>query len=682
VVDGAEDGDLPDLLDDAVEATDEAGAGCGNGSCEPMEDQVSCPADCGAVEISAGPRHTCVRLADGTLRCWGANDRGQLGDGTTTGRNVPAAVAGVSRAVDVSAGGVLHGLSCGPSPCFPGHSPHSCAALADGTVRCWGTNGQRQLGDGTTTDASLPVSVSGLTGATAVASGAGHSCAFRADGTIACWGANDFGQLGDGTTSDHALPVPAVGLTGATSVSTGPSHSCAVTSDGTVACWGGNETGQLGDGTTTNRSTPGVVPGLARAVAVSAGGGWHGTEAEDDRYFQSHTCAVTPDGGVWCWGSNNHGQLGDGTTTDRLNPVRVVGVTGVVAVAAGGFHTCALTADGDAWCWGRRDEGQLGEGALLASDVPVAVAGLTDVVEVAASDQTLARRSDGTVWRWGGGAGNVPRVVPGLSDVLALSGACALLVDGTVQCLDDDGLPEVVAGVAGAVSVTDTSWGMGHMLYVPTHVQCAALRDGTAVCWNGAGEVSPLAGAVGLADISGLCGLDSSGSVWCSGTGLGDGVTDVVGLSSSPIGHSCAVRRDGTVLCWGRHCGALGDGTETEMESGAGPLVPTGLPPSTEVSAGGNHCNSLMACRMCDCSCGSACALQAEGTVWCWGRRALLPAPVPGIDGATSISDGERHRCAVLRDRTVVCWGDNSDGQLGDGGPFPTTGLPIQVASW
>jgi MYXO-CTERM domain-containing protein len=176
------------------------------------------------------------------------------------------------------------------------------------------------------------------------------------------WSPNYYGQLGDGTTTDRTTPVDVTGLTsGVSSVAAGYLHTCSLTTGGGVKCWGNNGNGQLGDGTTTNRTTPVDVAGLTSGVSsVSAG------------YF--HTCAVTTGGGVKCWGDNGFGQLGDGTTTDRTTPVDVAGLTsGVSAVSAGSSHTCVLTAGGGVKCWGSNDKGQLGDGSRLW--VPVTVVG-------------------------------------------------------------------------------------------------------------------------------------------------------------------------------------------------------------------------------------------------------------------------------------------------------------------
>ena len=229
---------------------------------------------------------------------------------------------------------------------------HNCVIIS-GAVKCWGYNGEGELGNGRTTTSWTPVSASGLSsGVTALASGAFHSCAVTSTGTVKCWGDNYFGGLGDGTTDSSSVPVPVTGLTGAAGIATSNAQSCAVLISGGAKCWGYNSQGQLGDGTTTNRLIPTAVSGLSSgvtAIATSVGG--------------NHSCAVLSSGTVQCWGNNYSGQLGDGSTTQSLTPVSVSGLSSsAITVATGQDHTCALLAVGSVQCWGNNSYGQLGDG--------------------------------------------------------------------------------------------------------------------------------------------------------------------------------------------------------------------------------------------------------------------------------------------------------------------------------
>jgi len=271
--------------------------------------------------IAAGNMHTCALTTAGGVKCWGYNEDGQLGDSTIDDRYEPTDVKGLASSVAAIALGEVH----------------TCALTTAGGVKCWGWNVNGQLGDGTNGNRRLePTDAKGLgSDVAAIAVGRTHTCALTTAGGVKCWGWNDYGQLGDGTTDNQLEPTDVNGLaSGVAAISAGYGHTCALTTAGGVKCWGYNRFGQLGDGTTDNRLEPTDVKGLASGVAaISAGYG--------------HTCALTTAGGVKCWGHNRFGQLGDGTTDNRLEPTDVKGLaSGVVAIAAGGNHTGALTTAG------------------------------------------------------------------------------------------------------------------------------------------------------------------------------------------------------------------------------------------------------------------------------------------------------------------------------------------------
>lgn len=314
----------------------------------------------------------------GTPYTWGGNGYGQLGDGTTVGRLLPGPVTGRS---DVTQ---LHG-----------GREHVIALTSAGTVYTWGSNRQGQLGVGDLVSRSRPTRVSALTGIKAVETGHNHSVALRSDGTVWTWGLNADGQLGDGTRTNRKAPVRVAGLSNATKIAAGRNMTYAVKADGTVVAWGRNAEGQIGDGTTaTHRLVPTRVGSLTNVVDVAGG--------------RDHGLALRSDGSVWAWGANDYGQVGNGSTVDRRLPVQVRTGTESLraqAVIAGAHHSYALRSDGRVMSWGRNYRGNLGDGTTSQRLRPVFVAGVSNVASIGSGrDHGLAVLADGSVRAWGANA--------------------------------------------------------------------------------------------------------------------------------------------------------------------------------------------------------------------------------------------------------------------------------------
>ncbi|MEX2158572.1 MAG: flexitail domain-containing putative surface protein [Dehalococcoidia bacterium] len=361
--------------------------------------------------VAAGEHHTCAVMTAGGVKCWGYNYFGQLGNGTFTNSSTPVNVSGLSSGVAAVAAGDNHscaittagglkcwgknslgqlgsgivadtivtpvdvfGLTSGVAAVTAGNY-HTCAITTAGGLKCWGRNSLGELGNGTTTNSSTPVDVSGLTsGVAAVSAGEHHTCAVTTAGGLKCWGSNLYGALGNGTATDSTTPVNVSGLTsGVASVAAGEHHTCARMTAGGLKCWGNNSLGQVGNGTTSTSgcqciATPVDVSGLTSGVAAIAAGDFH-------------TCALRTTGGLRCWGHNGFGGLGNGTTADSNAPVDVSGLSsGVGAVSGGGYHSCAITTAGVLKCWGYNVSGALGDGTTTSSSIPIDVTGLKPAV--------------------------------------------------------------------------------------------------------------------------------------------------------------------------------------------------------------------------------------------------------------------------------------------------------------
>ena len=273
-----------------------------------------------------------------------------------------------------------------------GHG-HGCGVTTGGTLHCWGRNGYGELGDGSTTNRAEPVAVAGDVSFASVAAGTNHTCALTDDGEAYCWGLNSSAQLGVAAGGPSGTPVRVAGDTRFESIAAGVDHTCALASNGRATCWGSNDFGELGDSTRAlGAAQPDEVRDGPRFEMLSAG--------------SNRTCGVTGGGDAYCWGNNNYGALGDGTEERRGGPAEVAGGHDFSAISAGGVHTCALTDDGEAYCWGLNTFGQLGDGTTDSSLEPVAVVGGHVFASISAGSYgTCAATAAGEVYCWGRVAG-------------------------------------------------------------------------------------------------------------------------------------------------------------------------------------------------------------------------------------------------------------------------------------
>ncbi len=622
-----------------------------------------------AIQVAAGSEHTCAITSGGGVKCWGYGLSGSLGDGRSENRFVPKDVVGLTRNVlAIDAGGfeTCVVLTDGSVKCW-GNNPsrvpdvvdglreiraisvggfHQCALTTHGSVQCWGSNASGQLGDGTTEDRQTPTSVVNLIDVQKVAAGGNHTCALLQDGSVACWGDNSQGQLGNNSDLAYSpTPVPVQNLSrGVTDIAAGFAHTCAVLETGRVKCWGENGFGQLGNGSTQSSSVPADVIGLENARAISANAG-------------EHTCVVTTEGDIQCWGYNRFYQLGDGTSENRLTPVKVIGLpANMQAVTAGRTHSCAVTEQGEVMCWGSNVFGQGGKNLGWA---PVPVFGLDAGVEKIDIDfdHACAVVSGGAKCWGNNGFGqlgdgtkthrpvptNVSGLTSGVVDIgVGLRFSCALTVAGAVKCWGENAgvhsaVPVVIPGLEQDIRALSVGGGHACVLTTDHGVKCwgdnrfGQLGDGTTQSRNTPVDV-----------------IDLTGNVQAVTAGYS---------------HTCALMKDGGIKCWGLNGdGQLGDGTR---ESRTAPVDVLALPPAQMVTAGGDH----------------TCAITIAGALKCWGANHMgqlgngsqdassEPVDVAGLTrNVIAVDAGSAHTCAITTFGRTACWGENRNfGQLGNG---------------
>lgn len=696
----------------------------------------------GVRAISAGGFHTCALITGGTVKCWGQDGSGQLGDG------VPGDFAtGAQPVVGLPVGDPVTAISGGES--------HTCAVTQSKQLWCWGANGSGQLGDNADlTDltnhdndaSSVPVQVvdpvdfdDPLTDVLAVSAGGTHSCAIldRPNRPTYCWGGNAFGQLGHATpigdsdpsndpdttmtpSSKPLLvqvdtdPTPTgtslVPMTMATAVTTGMEHTCAVTGpSGTVRCWGHNGAGQLGfdiatfpDDKHPTDSTYAGEASVGTAKAVVAGG--------------FHTCA-TKAGETHCWGYNFLGQLG-GYDEQVETPTTVTAVRGAAEVAVANHAACVRVSDipgnqTTLQCWGSNANGRLGIGSTSPPSTtvrrPVLAGFPTTATDLRAGNGTFcAVPASGDRRCWGlngsGEVGDATTTDPTASVTSThLAGATAYDLGGTLNGTERGTVCKVSSGEARCFGYNgEGQLGDGTTTSSLTPVTVVYDSDPDEDDVN----LVPLTGVTAVA-VGGdhACAI-AGGVVWCWGannTGqLGDNTTDArVGavkvqnddddeddtpLSASAIAagnsHTCAVTGvEKKVHCWG----ATGSGRLGRPGAGQHANEPVDAPGGdlvlvTDIVAGDNHTCVVQAGQPAD---------PQNQTMLCWGAnnenqlgvavgpsagsaQVVLQTPdpddgdLPG-DWIKDVGASRDNTCAVLLDTTVSCWGDNSEGQVGDG---------------
>ena len=631
-------------------------------ACAPGFEGDGKACDARYLAVAAGQYHACAVRADRSMWCWGLNTSGQVGTGTTDAFFVrPAAAGGATDWASVTAGAAF-----------------TCGLNEVGKIYCWGTNGNGQLGDGTTAAKSAPTPVGGgFSDWVALDAGTAHVCGLRADGSLYCWGRNTSGQVGDDTLVDKRDPTEVAGGPWA-SVSAGVDFTCAIREeDHTLWCWGLGTSRQLGTGLTTSSQVPVQEKTLATDWAsVTAG--------------NTFACGVKMDGTRWCWGANAVGQGGDGTVATITEPKQVDDGADWTLAVAGEVAACGLRAGGALWCWGDGSQGQTGQ---PGNEAPL-----------------LAPAQVGADEDWTAIAGG-------------LRFACGLRAGGQLSCWGSASRGALGAGYTSdrpepAAVGNETTWAR---LAVQLDNGCGVREAGALWCWGrnafehlGDGtnvtRVAPVVIGAGKTwsrvalGRTHTCGIATEGGVnglWCWGRdangelGNGAGATNQAtpGLIAATAGdtsawadldagfnYTCAVREDGTLWCWGLNSrGQLGDGTKTARGT-ATKTLPADATDWTAVAAAGEF----------------TCGLRGAGALWCWGRNdsgqlglgfvsALADAPATpaqvGTATYSAVDVSANHACAVKTDGTLWCWGRNASGELGLGNTAGPVTSPAQVGN-
>ena len=653
-------------------------------------------------KMTVGDSHLCSILDDSSLKCWGDNTYGQLGDGTSIDRMLLTDVSLESSRTALS-------ISSGKD--------HTCAILDNGELQCWGRNNHGQLGDETNTESNFPVEVSLSEFPVQLSSGDWHSCAILDDASLKCWGRNNHGQLGDGTNVDRNSPVSVV-LPGEKflAVSAGSDHTCAITKAWALKCWGLNANGQLGVGSTISSNSPSTVTLGGSAVAVSAGG--------------SHTCVIMDgsvgSGGLKCWGLNDNGQLGDGLTNQQ-NDASLVStiVPDAVSIDLGRHHTCAIDSSQSLHCWGGGASGQIGDGGTserVLSPTEISLGQNLGASSVSSGGSYTCIVGTNDLPRCWGGYGFTTSLDLGTTptEFTAISrwsyigsserdwngnGELNIFEVGVASDADGDGFPagptdfddnnptvaaNCESGKYGRFTCRDATpgyytSGTGNTIMTPaspgnyvdysgatTQLPCPAGKfqqlSGQTSCDDAEpGYYVPAPGASAgtpcpAGKYNDQYGMTSDSA--CEWAEAGHSVPVLTQVTSG-ASHSCAILDDRSVSCWGLNDnGQLGDESRISSLGPQKASMPLGRD-AVEISSGSYH----------------TCALLDDGSIRCWGSNSFgqlgdgttieRTSPVPVDLGAgvsaIGVSSGESHTCAVLTDNRVKCWGLNANGQLGDG---------------
>ena len=752
----------------------------GSGSAGSIAVATSAGAVGSSVDVALGSAHSCVLLLDKTVQCFGANSEGQLGNGTPTSTTRSTAGAKVKeRTSNTTITNVTQIVS---------GANHVCALDTSSSVFCWGQrlwqqvagDGSNSVGTNTAVRSSVLRDVRSLT----ASAGGWHTCALTWTGDVYCWGRNDWYALGDGTTTTRSAPMLVAGLADVTHVSAGTAHTCVRQSSGSIRCWGSNGDAELGTGSTTTETGIVQVVGVSGAVDVYASG--------------NRTCARSLVG-LQCWGRNSSGQIGNGTTSTRVLSPATLSVPVNGAAVLGPEHSFHVSFLGGLSSWGVGSNYQLGNGTTSSSSSPISVVSAPDAeissssilvtvpdVPTSVIESSHAERSVALTW-----ATPVDNGGSAISDYIV-----QYSVDGSSWLTFSDGVSSVAsATVTGLARGTNYVFRVAATNSVGTSSYSAASGSSTTgvvpravrnlrttrwafgyraadlrVVWsapdNGGRTISDydvdyrvegdsswirVSDGVSATTNSTISGLGRSARYEIRVRAVnpeGAGSWSYLGTENVATGGSfaCMARSDGTIWCWGANgSGQLGDATTTPratpaqsafaasptssfstskvsgidagsshtcmlwgvLDSGGGNVSCLGsndfgqVGPSETVGTAASSLQSVISnatASQVAAGGGTSCALRTNSTIVCWGRNShgqlgngstsdtASPVLVSGVTTATAITVGGSHSCALLASGGVQCWGANAAGQLGNSStvdssvPVTVTGLSGVIA--
>ena len=610
-------------------------------------------------DVSAGRDFACGIKSDDTLWCWGSDSFGKLGNGAVVG-NQPDPYA-------ISGGGSWKQVSINYS--------HACAIKSDDTAWCWGLDSAGELGNGAGTSSTSPTAVTGGHTWKLIAAGYNHTCAIKSDDSMWCWGNDYYGSVGTGggdADPNQQNPVTVSGGGTWKSVSGGWYSSCGVKTDGSLLCWGGDIWyGLQANGSGGNQYVP---------TAISGGGTW--TSVSMKNY---HACAVRTNGSLSCWGTDEYNQLGNGDQNDlyKTSPTASTSASTWKALSSGGsdqFATqsgqaCAIRSDDTIWCWGSNDQGQLGigtTGGFRATPTSLSGGGTWKQVSTSNSIHTCAIKSDDTAWCWGNdssgqlgngattGTQSAPSAVSGGGTWKKITAgyimSCGIKSDDTLWCWGSDVTGQLGNGAPSSDQISPVSIDGGSTwkdISSSNQVTCGIKSDNTLWCWGSdfAGQLGN--GAAITANQTSPSAV-TGGSAWKS-----------VSVGSS---YTCGIKSDDTAWCWGSDSfGQLGNGATA------------GNQPDPVAVVGGHLWKSISAGRGTNVH--ATCGIRNDDTLWCWGADSLgtlgngptitanqdSPMQVQGGGMWAAVSVSGSTACSIATSGHLYCWGFAGLGQLANG---------------